>query len=53
MTAPVLLLFFAALRVLGGRVLNRASWPSRAPALGILAWQALTASPPLSVAFTG
>lgn len=54
MTAPLALLAFAlVLSRLGPHLLLKAHWPSRAPALGILAWQALTASIFGSLVLTG
>ncbi|WP_148575342.1 M56 family metallopeptidase [Nocardioides caldifontis] len=44
---------FVVMAILGGRLLDRATWPTRAPALGILAWQALTAAVALAVVLTG
>ena len=54
MTAPVFLaLFILAVSVSGNRVMARATWPNRAPALGIVAWQALTIGTALAVIFAG
>ncbi|MGI5139353.1 MULTISPECIES: M56 family metallopeptidase [unclassified Streptomyces] len=54
MRVAVLLLGYAAvLGVLGPAWLARASWTSRAPRLGIWAWQALTATVVVSVALAG
>ncbi len=54
MTAPLILLGYALLvGSLGGRLLQRASWPQRSPRTGILAWQAMTFSVPLSVVLAG
>lgn len=54
MTAPITLFVFALVTaVLGPRLLRRLDWPSRAPRLGILAWQALSASVLLAVVFAG
>lgn len=45
MTAPAALLAYAViLAVLGPKLLRMGSWTERAPRLGILAWQAATAS---------
>jgi len=41
------------LGVIGPRWLSRASWPTRAPGLGILAWQALSMSVFLSLVLAG
>ena len=54
MTAPLILLAYALLiGTLGARALLTAQWPDRAPAVGILAWQALTSSVVLSVMLAG
>lgn len=54
MTAPVfLVLFIVAASLIGRRVLVRAAWPMRAPALGIVAWQALSLGTALAVVLTG
>lgn len=54
MTAPGVLLALAGLLALfGGRLLGAASWPMRAPRLGVLAWQALTLAVVLSVVLAG
>ena len=54
MTAPLVLgLFILVVSALGSRVLATAAWPTRAPALGILAWQALTVAVALAVVFAG
>lgn len=54
MTAPLILLGFALLMsTVGAGRLQRASWPDRSPAMGIVAWQALTVSVLLSVALAG
>lgn len=54
MTAPLLLLGFAlVMSTVGAPRLQRASWPDRSPAMGIVAWQALTVSVLLSVVLAG
>ena len=54
MTAPLSLLAFALLLAVGAIPwLGRSAWPRRAPALGIIAWQTVTASIMLSLALTG
>ncbi|MEU0721779.1 M56 family metallopeptidase [Streptomyces lavendulocolor] len=54
MRVALLLLGYAAiLGVLGPAVLGRAAWLSRAPRLGIFAWQALTVTVMVSVALAG
>lgn len=54
MTAPLGLLTFALVLVaVAIPWLGRAAWPRRAPALGIIAWQTLTASIMLSLILTG
>lgn len=45
--------YAAVLAVVGGPLLRRASWADRAPRLVVTAWQALTASIILAVAFGG
>jgi Zn-dependent protease with chaperone function len=53
-TAAVLLLAFAATAsTLGPALLERAAWPLQAPALGILAWQALSVAAALSLFLAG
>lgn len=54
MIAPiVLILFAAAAAALGPRLLSGGSWVARAPGLGILAWQALTAAVALALLLAG
>lgn len=54
MTSSLLLLGFVLLAsTLGARSLRVADWTSRAPRLGILAWQSLSASVGLAVTLTG
>lgn len=54
MTGPALLLALAVVAAtLGTRALARASWTEQAPALGIVAWQALTATITLSLVLAG
>ena len=54
MTAPLFLsLFLVAASLFGTRVLAAASWPARSPALGIVAWQALSAAAALAVVVAG
>lgn len=54
MSAPLGLLAFALLLgTVGPRWLARSSWPTRAPGLGILAWQALTSSVFCSLVLAG
>lgn len=54
MTAPLLLVSYAlVVGTVGAHGLKRAAWAQRTPLLGILAWQALTASAVLSVVLTG
>lgn len=54
MTAPIALIAFAVIiAVFGPRLLSHIDWPSRAPRLGILAWQALSTSIVLAVALAG
>ncbi|MBA9002803.1 M56 family metallopeptidase [Thermomonospora cellulosilytica] len=51
--ALVLLLYALALGLLGPRLLTRSSWSDRAPRLGVLAWQAATASVLVAVVLAG
>lgn len=54
MTAPAALIVFAfATAVFGPRLLRRLGWLGRAPRMGILAWQALSASVVLAVVLAG
>ena len=54
MTAPLaLVLFAAAMGTVGTRWLVGATWPNRAPGLGVLAWQTLTFSVFLSLTLAG
>src|SRR5665811_2170637 len=54
MTAPFILAAYAFfVGALGHRVLRRCAWPERSPRLGILVWQALTASVVLSTVLAG
>lgn len=54
MTAPIALATFALLAAtVGSRLLRRSRWPDRAPRLGIVAWQALSASVVVSVLLAG
>ena len=54
MSTPLLLLGLAAgMATLGAWALRRATWPRRSPALGILAWQAMSASVLLAVTLAG
>ena len=54
MTAPITLIIFALVTaVLGPLLLRRFDWLDRAPRLGILAWQALTASVVLAIVLVG
>ena len=54
MTAPAgLILLAVTLGLLGPRLLVRSKWPSRSPALGILAWQALSVAVFASVLLAG
>lgn len=54
MTAPITLAVFAVLAAtLGPRLLCRAGWPDRSPAVGILAWQALSGSIVLAAVLVG
>lgn len=54
MTGPVGLVAFAALIGFAGpRLLDAATWTTRSPVLGILAWQVLTASTFLSLVLAG
>lgn len=54
MSTPIALGAFALLlAALGPALLRRSQWPSRAPRLGILAWQALTASVVLALFLAG
>jgi len=48
-TTPVLLITFALLATLAGPLLKGRGWVDRSPRLGILVWQALTASIVVSV----
>lgn len=51
--ALILLAYAAAVAVLVPRVLQKASWPERAPRLAVVAWQASTASILLAVVLAG
>lgn len=51
--AMFLVLFAGVASIAGCRLLGGAAWPTRAPALAILAWQALTAAVALAVVLTG
>ena len=54
MIAPTVLVLFAVLAaVAGARLLSRGSWVMRAPGLGIVAWQALTAAVALALVLAG
>ncbi|WP_051441480.1 M56 family metallopeptidase [Arthrobacter sp. H14] len=54
MTAPIaLIVFVLAAVIFGPRLLRRLDWLSRAPRMGILAWQALSASVVLAVVLAG
>lgn len=54
MIAPIVLVLFAASAAAAGpRLLSSGSWVARAPGLGILAWQALTAAVALAVLLAG
>ena len=53
MTTPVLLITFALLAILAGPLLEGRGWVDRSPRLGILVWQALTASIVVSVILAG
>lgn len=54
MIAPIVLVLFAAsAAALGPRLLFSGSWVTRAPGLGILAWQALTAAVALALLLAG
>jgi Zn-dependent protease with chaperone function len=51
--AAVLAAYTLLLSLIGGRLLSRAAWPSRAPRWGIAAWQALSVSALLGASATG
>lgn len=54
MTSPLLLVIFAITTgTLGARALRRADWPRAAPALGVLVWQAVSASVFLALVLSG
>ena len=54
MTAPLVLALYALVAsTAGAALLRRAAWPDRSPRLGIVAWQTLSASVLLAMAFTG
>lgn len=53
MTAPLLLLAYAVLAAAAGPLLRTGAWADRSPRLGILAWQAVTASVVLSLVLAG
>ena len=53
MTTPVLLITFALLAILAGPLLEGRGWVDRSPRVGILVWQALTASIVVSVILAG
>lgn len=54
MTAPIILALFAVLvATLGPRLLRSTDWPERSPRMGIIAWQATTASIVLAVVLIG
>ena len=54
MTAPIILTIFAVLvATLGPRLLRSTDWPERSPRMGIIAWQATTASVVLAVVLIG
>lgn len=54
MTAALILLGYAtAIATFGGWFLRRANWPSRAPRLGVLAWQGASASALLAATLAG
>lgn len=54
MIAPTVLVLFAlSAAAAGPRLLSRGSWTTRAPALGIFAWQALTVAVALALVLAG
>lgn len=54
MTAALILLGYAAVLVVAGpRLPARSNWTERAPKLGVIAWQTLSASAVVSVALAG